>query len=53
MTANECLGGYFEACPGGKTLILMKGRGVFWSNLIMSRGETITNCGVQGGTLLL
>ena len=29
MTANEYPGGYFEACPGGKTLILMKGRGVF------------------------
>ena len=29
MTANECPGGYFEACPGSKTLILMKGRGYF------------------------
>ena len=46
-------GGILRLVQGGKTLILMKGRGVFWSNLIMSRGETITNCGVQGGTLLL
>ena len=27
MTINDCPGGYFEPCPGGQTLILMKKRG--------------------------
>ena len=33
---------------GGQTLILIKGRGVFWIILIVFRGNGIANRGVQG-----
>ena len=33
---------------GGQTLNIIKGRGVFWVILIVSRGDSIANHGVQG-----
>ena len=46
-------GGILRLLQGGKTLILMKGRGEFLSNFIISRGEMNTNYGVKGDTLPL
>ena len=51
MTFNECPGGYIEACPGGSKTNLNDGKGVFYVNLIVSRGKSITNYGVQGDAL--
>ena len=47
-TFSECPGGCFKLCPGGQRLILMKRKGVFEENLIVSRSESITNYGVLG-----
>ena len=36
--------------PGGQRTILTKGRGILWVNLIVSKGESVTNYGIQGDT---
>ena len=51
MTVDECPGGrILSLVQGGQTLIMMKGKGVFWVILIVSRGKSIANHGVQGDT---
>ena len=49
MTFNDCPGGCFEPCPGGSKTDFNEGKGeVLEANLIVSRGESITNYGVKG-----
>ena len=45
-------GGYFSCLSRVSTLILMKGKGVFGEIMIMFRGGSIANQGIQGDTLL-
>ena len=48
MTFNKCPGGIFEACPGGLKTNSNEGKGSFYVSLIVSRGKSTTNYGIQG-----
>ena len=39
---------YFEPCPEGSKTDFNDGKGMFWANLIMSKGERVTNYDIQG-----